>query len=556
MRSPPLSRLPLFHVIGAVALTLNAAAQTTKLIATGDIVPGLGTVTMLHEVHVNDIGDWVATVSTDQISPPWHTAFVRNGEVVLKPGDILDAAPIWPFTGGFIRALDDEGNFAWTSASLGLSGLWLDAVPYVLKGEPVVGVGVAPGTILENAAALALESSGAMIVTAQLYGTLTGLYTQAILRATPHGSGVAATPVLVEGAFLPGHPSGIDFFANGEYSITSNAAGNVLYAVRFFDGVDGVYRDADLLALAGGPSPIPGTAWDSGYELLGRPLALNDAGDYAFSGKLSAPVGTNELLVWNGIPFARSGDVLPTIAPYALTAVSGTWFHKAPIRLTQDGRVLWYGAWNDADTTRNEGIFLNHELVVQKGVTQIDGALIQDFPLIHGDRYFDISPDGSDLYVRALLADGRTGVFEFALEGDAQGIFGCGPIAGLLSTVSKPHLGETYSVSMQGAQSDAALPFLFVSTKPVAATPPCGLPLPGIGEILIDFTAPNPIAMLKGPHNGPSTTTPSVVRLGMVPHWPQLLGKTFYAQGAWLDFGASAAERIRLTNALALSIGL
>jgi hypothetical protein len=49
--------------------------------------------------------------------------------------------------------------------------------------------------------------------------------------------------------------------------------------------------------------------------------------------------------------------------------------------------VLWYGDWDDPDTTRDTGLFLNDHLLIQKGVTTVDGMTItQIFNVTNGYR--------------------------------------------------------------------------------------------------------------------------------------------------------------------------
>jgi hypothetical protein len=543
----------------AAVLALPAAAQTTKLISTGDVLPGLGTVTHVLEFEANEAGDWIAAVRTDQMRLAWHNAFVLNGAVVLKPGDIVAGAPFaGSFESGVPVALDSQGNYAWkTAIPVGLKGMWISGSPCLLQGQPIVGADVEPGTVSGGAYNLVFEPGGSALVNAAMFGTSSGLFSRAIVRTGPQGSGSVATSTLKEGDSLPGHGSVVSYIADGAHSMASNAAGDVMYAVRFLDGVEGIYRGSVPLALTGQPSPVLGVNWGGVAPLLHGPVELNDAGDYAFTGLLDAPVGASELLVRNGIAVARQGDVLPAIAPHAITKLGGTHGFGAPVRLTQDGRVLWLATWSDPDTTRDSGLFLDQQLVVQEGVTQVGGVPIDEFSLINGSRDFDISADGKSIHVRALLANGQVGLISFQLEGSTQSIPGCVPNAGVLSAAAAPQVGEQYAVIMDGAQSASALSFLFVSTQPATESSLCGLPLPGIGEVLINVAAPNLVAVLNGVPLGQPPAATSVVRFGKLPNLLLLFGKTFYAQGLWLDAaGANPAEPLRLTNALALSIGI
>jgi hypothetical protein len=559
MSSSPLSRVPLLGFAAAAALALPTAAQTTKLISTGDVLPGLGTVTSVREFDFAENGDWFASVRTDLMAPGSSEAvLVRNGVVVLKPGDAVPGYPAGAdFSNATRLALDAAGDYAWVAQVLSANiGVYRGTVPYLVNGDPIAGAGIAPGTVCTGIVDYVFEPGGTLLVSALMTGSdLPGLHDRVIARAAAHGSGFTATSILKGGDSLPGATSAVYRFSTFAQSMSSNATGNVIYGPEFLGGDEGIYLDAEQLALTGQPSPVFGLNWAS---LANRPVALNDAGDYAFSGRILAPADSNELLVWNGIAVAREGDVLPAIAPHAITAVSGSNLNfGAPIRLTQDGRVLWYASWNDPDTTRDSGLFLDHELVVQEGVTHVGGVPIDEFGGGFGQAEFDISADGTLISVRALLANGEVSAFVLRPAGGLSFIPGCAPNAGSLSADAAPQLGVNFTAFMDDAQADGSLAFLFVSTQLAVAAAPCGIALPGVGEILIDFNAPNPLLTRAGlwPANPFGFPMPTPVAVGMVPNLPALFGKTFYAQGAWLDLSASAAEPVRLTNALALSIG-
>jgi hypothetical protein len=76
--------------------------------------------------------------------------------------------------------------------------------------------------------------------------------------------------------------------------------------------------------------------------------------------------------------------------------------------------VLWYGAWSDPDTTRNEGLFLDDELLVQEGVTTIDGIVVQTLRSVQDA--FAMSDSGRYIIFEAVLADGREGAFQITLS--------------------------------------------------------------------------------------------------------------------------------------------
>jgi hypothetical protein len=123
-----------------------------------------------------------------------------------------------------------------------------------------------------------------------------------------------------------------------------------------------IYRDGLLLAQEGSASPVVGRNWSS---LSLSKVALNNCGETVFSGSLDGDSASNSLVVKNGTKFVQEGDSMADIAPFTLTS-----FGSGPVHLGENGNVLWYGDWNDPDTSRDTGLFLNDQLVVQEGVTQ------------------------------------------------------------------------------------------------------------------------------------------------------------------------------------------
>jgi len=555
MRSSKPSHL--LPVLGAAALALPAAAQTTKLISTGDPLPGLGAVTLVRELDVNAAGDWIASVRTDEMTGINDVALVRNGVVVLKPGDAVPGIPGAGFTSATRIALDGAGNYGWREGINTNGGAYVTATPFLLPGDPIAGAGLVPGIVCKGVYDYVFEPGGTLLVNARMTNQSPfGMDSRALVRAAPLGSGVPATTIVKPGDVLPGHSSTVWGFSTEPNTMDSNAAGSVIYGPWFFDNAEGIYLNGVKLALTGEISPSANSLWTSFDE---QPVAVNDAGDVVFSGRVTATAGgqNQQLIVRNGTAFAREGDFLPAIAPYSLTFLSGSsQVIGAPLRLTQDGRVLWYAAWNDPDVTRDSGLFLDHELIAQEGVTQVGGVAIDEFWNFQmGKAEFDVSPDGKQVYVRALLANGEFSAFILPLEGKVEAIAGCVPNPGALDSLGLPNLGEIVLFSMLGGQSASALPFVFLSTKTAMGTGSCGIAIPGIGEVLIDVTAPNPFAVVKG--SNLLFPVPALAVLGPLPQFPQLLGKTFYAQGLWLDVAnPNPADAIRLTNALALSIGL
>jgi MYXO-CTERM domain-containing protein len=86
-----------------------------------------------------------------------------------------------------------------------------------------------------------------------------------------------------------------------------------------------------------------------------------------------------------------------------------TTFGSGNIQISEAGDVFWVGDWNDPDTAKDIGIFMNDQLLVQEGVTLVDGVVLATIANVEDN--FKISPNGAWLMFEGILADGRDGAF-------------------------------------------------------------------------------------------------------------------------------------------------
>ena len=83
-----------------------------------------------------------------------------------------------------------------------------------------------------------------------------------------------------------------------------------------------------------------------------------------------------------------------------------------------------------------------------------------------------------------------------------------------------------------------------------AAPNGCGIPLPGIGELLISILPTDYFAIPAGVHTGVDATLPLPISGD-----PAFLGVTLYLQGVYL-FPADPLDPVDLTNGLDITFGL
>ena len=158
-------------LVGAsMLLSLSASAQTiTPLIVEGDLLPH-GQVTAIYNMDVNDTGDWLVELDTDQVLTTMDNAIVYNGSVIHQEGTSMGfpASHVgsWVYD-SFVAAMDinDNGDrlvmfnvedvsmvlsdrklILWSNGSTGVVYPLLeeDVTPNTVAGEPA-GDGAHPG---------------------------------------------------------------------------------------------------------------------------------------------------------------------------------------------------------------------------------------------------------------------------------------------------------------------------------------------------------------------------------------------------------------------------
>ena len=286
-------------VAASVAAALAAsvpAAQIESLVAQGDVLPGIGTVTGVGEVVVNDAGEWAALVLADQLPLNQH-ALVKNGAVLIKAGDPLPGAAAGAtFDYASALGIDDVGDVWWletaTFAGSSHTAVYRELERLLGAGDPVVAAGITPGTTYMRFADLEIDGSGGAFVTALMDDSaIAGIIDDVLLRVEPQlGGGVLTTVVVKRGDVLPGQTTPVQNLVEAQHSIDGNSAGEAIYLPTMSAGVEAVYLDQTLLAEEGGYTPVFGTVWQS---FANTSVALNDQGDYAFAGRFHRTVVTD-----------------------------------------------------------------------------------------------------------------------------------------------------------------------------------------------------------------------------------------------------------------------
>ena len=538
-------------------LAAPTAAQSwtlQPLVLEGDSVPGVGLVTSIQNFAINDNLDWRVEADTDNPSTdddyvllgPFGLVLQENQPLPLPVGAVLDSFDA--------LTLNASGNSAvnyflkGTTGTSDDSGIYYNTNLLIQESQISGALAFTPGTPYIGFFETKLNDNDDILVMASVDDpAIATSVDRALVKLTIDASGGLASETVLfkEGDTLPGTTGLITDFGTGPHNFDMNNAGSVMYFAdtNLATTDDGfIYIDSIQLAAENGPSPVVGRLWSS---LSSPELSLNNNGEFVYSGSLQGDSTTNLLIVKNNTNFRQEGDAVPSLPAFKFTS-----FGSGPIDLADTGDVLWYGDWDDSATDFDTGLFVNDELIVQEGVSTVGGVIVDTLSGVQ-EGYF-LSNDGRFVIFEATLLDGTTGAFLATRSGGITAVTpGCAPSgATLMATGGAPTLGGSLQLTFDGPQSTPAITYLGLSSGSWVDGSGCGLPVAGIGEILIDILPPNPILIPAGVHSGAPVVLPAAVPTSI-----NLIGATFYLQGMFID-PVNLVEPIRMTNGLTVFIGL
>ena len=412
----------------AILLSTTGVADETISFSTilleGDPVSGAGSVQFIENLAINDAGDWIVECNTDFVDTDQDGVLIKNGDIFLREGIVgqIDAPP-----NAFVDIFDsvninNNGNaginlFIDPLASDQDSGVYLNEMLVIQEGDLATAAGLSADTPFVGFFDTKINGHDVIMMMASIDDPeIVSTVDRAILLVDTNTG--EQTVIAKEGDILADQTEQVEDFATGPHSSAFNDNGEVMYIAELEGNSttdNAVYINDTLIAQEGMDSPISGRP----YEFIAdRGLDLNNNGDYVFKANLVGDASTDDVLVKNGEVFKQEGDSAPGGFSFTSFGPSG-----GPLRIGDNGRVIWFGEWDDPDTSRNTGIFVDDRLIVQSGVTEIDGELIEEVEDIQDS--FAISPDGSKIIFEADLAGGINGAFIVELRdvilGDING---------------------------------------------------------------------------------------------------------------------------------------
>ncbi len=540
----------------AALLSPAAAAQgfeIFKVVERGDVIPGFGTVNFVDAAATNERGDWTARV---RLQNPGPTMVLKNGSPHLVWGQSL-AQPVGS-TISSVQSIEinNHGDIAHniflngTQGSFDDSGVYLNDTLVLQESELSSSPAFSAGTPYIGFFRLKFNDNYQWLLVASVNDSaLPSSVDRALVRlqTDTQGNILSETVLYKEGDILPGQTEAVVDFGTNPHTNAFNEAGQVMYVATLTGPTAtnaAIYIDDTLIAQKGSPSPIAGRNW--GSITTSSKVDLNNFGGYVLNASLDGDTATNNLIVTNGVKVIQQGDPVPV--PH-LSQWSITGYGSGPVLIDDTNSILWYGIWNEPNNAVNRGLFLNYQLIVQQGVTQIDGRTITTLRGIQ-DGY-TMSRNGEYIYFRAVLDDGTDGLYVLKRPGQITAIPGCtASLSSLTAAPSSPTIGSGLTLTSVSSAYSTSAEVMLVGSATLNLGGGCGLPLGGVGgELLLDIGLPYfqlPVQLTAGA---------PVVRNLAVPQVPAFIGAKLVFQALYADLTGLAPTPFDLTNAIEVTVG-
>jgi hypothetical protein len=396
-----------------LAAGLPTAAQTiTAVVTAGDPVVPVGNVTAINNLTVNNSGQWIVEADTDNLDTNADEVFFKSGTLLLREGQSLTGLAQGTLGSFDALNMNSAGDGAWnlfldgTVAPTGStdSGMFFNGTMIFQESTISTAPGFSANTPYIGFFESRINDSNQVLVIASIddpaisstvdralviinYNAGTGTYTESVLAK--------------EGDTLPGMGAAVADFGTTPQSFGFNNAGDAIYVAASVGGTaDSVYRNLTQLAMEGAGSPVSGRNWSS---LGSASAALNNSGGHVYTGTLDGDPNTASIIIKNGAKFMQEGDAPPGIGGgFTLTAF-GT---GNIVQIADNGKVLWFGDWNDPATSSDTALFLDNQILLHEGVTQVGGLTVQ--AIVSAQDGYAMSPNGRYIMVEVTLTDGVT----------------------------------------------------------------------------------------------------------------------------------------------------
>lgn len=387
----------------------------TTLVAEGDLIRGIGVVTSVDAIAVNNNGSWLVEVDTNHPDTEADVLVLRDGVLFAREGQSLDAPP-GATLGSFDSVnLNNAGHIGWNLFLDGLAGNEDSGIFFNLDLVTQEGTSpTAPGLSLETLfigffEARINDGNSTFVIASVDDPAIPSSVDQVAIwfHQDPESGEVSQSLLYAEGDLIPDTGEAVTSFGTGPENIAINSSGSALIVAALTgDSATNaaIVLDDTLVARKGDIAPGTGLAQNISTSTR---VDLNDRGDIVYRTNLSGgPTATNQVIIRNGETFVQKGDDAPGVEGERIIEGFGT----GPTLIDNDGEVIWYAELS-GDNATDQVLYRGDTIILQKGVTTVDGRTLTTIggTTATGNitEGFAVSDNGRYIIVRAVL-DGDT----------------------------------------------------------------------------------------------------------------------------------------------------
>ena len=551
----------LFALTGSLLFTTPLAAQTiVPLVTDSQTLAGIGKAEVFRTAHINDQGDWLVLIETDHDDEEQDEIVLRNGFLTMREGSFVSQPPGFRVTLFNSMSVDSFGDITWDlelshPTQGGTAGTYWNTRMVTQQFEPLQtpGYGRTARWFKFNGFVKHNRQNQMLVLSEVDDQSISGVADEALilLQLDDDRQVVSSVDVAHERGTVPMQgfnvvQDGLSLESRHFYDL--NEQGDVMWQARIDDGSENLralFLNATPVAVDDRPSGVGTFDW---LSVANARLDLNDAGDYVHEGSINASsANTRDVILKNGTELVmRERQTFADVSPLLVNGFGS----NVPILLSDRGDVF-YRVNLTGNAAFDAALVVNQEVIVRKGESFVGTEPLVE--LVDGQDSLAVSPSGRYVLFRADKEDGSTGLFQVDL-GNVRVLPDCGSNPATLSRFRGfPIVGGRVTLGVDGGQGIGVTPFLLVSygTQP-SYDETCGVPVPGVGELVIDLDAPNPFLISIGtPWGG----TPVPIDLDVV-NDVSLIGTRVYAQSFFLDIGDQyPGSQLIGSNAVEIEIG-
>ncbi len=244
-----LINLGLVCAVSFVVGGLNPPAQAgpgqpftiTQLVLEGDTVPGVGTVTRIDNLAVNNDGQWIVEADTNAAAD-FDSVLIRDGKLYLREGDPIElpkGASIDSFDSVNLNNLGMSGWNFFLDGTMGGSddsGIYLNTELIIQESDISTAEGFTPGTPYIGFFEAKINNNDApqllLMASVDDPNIPSSVDRGLVVVDLSVGAGFSETVIFKEGDILPGQVEAVADFQTGPHDFAFNDSGDATERVH------------------------------------------------------------------------------------------------------------------------------------------------------------------------------------------------------------------------------------------------------------------------------------------------------------------------------------